>query len=70
MALSASTAADLVVQQLKATNPKIDGAQEAKMKSEWTAIFTGLFNHITSSGQVTTIVSGGSSSGSWPGTIS
>lgn len=74
MALSASAAADLIVQQLKSVNPKINSEQEAKMKGEWEAILTGLFSHITTSGQVTgtTIVSGGSSSGSWPttGTIS
>lgn len=53
MPMIASAMATLIVNNLKASNPKITGQAETDLLNSWTQICTGMISHITSAAQVT-----------------
>jgi len=66
MAMSASIMADSITAAIKAVNPD---AIEADLKIYWEPICQGIIDEIVASAVTSTVVTGGSSAGTYPGTV-
>ena len=67
--MTGAAMAALIVANLKAIDPSISGAMEAKLLARWTAICNGIIAEIIANAVTSTTVAGGSSAGTHPGTV-
>lgn len=68
MALSGPVLANLIVDNIKGSNPDLDAASQAKLLASWTQVANAIVQHITTSGMVTVngVTGTGSPTGPFP----